>query len=420
MATSVIADTSYVAIDRFVSLDSTTGVIGETVLLLGHVNQAGSVVRLLTLSTADGGPLGVPAITELPAGSCFPELPNQLLYSRYVQPRHVIALDAQQKMALLPIFVTSNGSVWTGQWSCAGSAVDTAEAGKATAIAEMPGSSFTDGIPRLIVGTSKGQLMVYVPGQSGMLEFEQVVDLAPGQKINDLAPFPLYWGISMGVAVGDEIRGYMGIGPSPVQIFSRQNPSGRDIKSFRVFWSVEDEVASSSEQIDIAYCDGTASQVYYASVAATTFGTGALDSLTGLQPRMTPSGTAKSGTHSLLILKASGFEVLFRLGYGSQSGAAGCAVDVTNESSQVCAVCPVSLTGDIDGSEVVNSGDLIRMVNYIFKSGQEPDGCVAVADVNCSGSVNATDLIRLINFTFKAGDPPCNVCTIFNGTWSCP
>jgi len=70
------------------------------------------------------------------------------------------------------------------------------------------------------------------------------------------------------------------------------------------------------------------------------------------------------------------------------------------------APCPV-LMGDVNVSGEVNSSDLIYYVNYIFKSGPEPQPRRESGDVNCTGGLTGGDIIYLVNYMFKGGAPPC-------------
>jgi hypothetical protein len=85
-----------------------------------------------------------------------------------------------------------------------------------------------------------------------------------------------------------------------------------------------------------------------------------------------------------------------------------------------CNVVVVDVTGDVNLSGSITSADIIGLVNYVFKSGAEPQPCVGAGDVNCSGTVTSADIIGLVNFVFKSGTPPCDVCTLIPATWTCP
>jgi hypothetical protein len=82
--------------------------------------------------------------------------------------------------------------------------------------------------------------------------------------------------------------------------------------------------------------------------------------------------------------------------------------------------CIVWITGDANLSGSVTSSDLILLVHYIFKRGDEPAPCPAAGDVNCNGAITVADVIYLVNFLFKTGPPPCDVCPLIEGgTWEC-
>ena len=62
--------------------------------------------------------------------------------------------------------------------------------------------------------------------------------------------------------------------------------------------------------------------------------------------------------------------------------------------------------GDANGDRTVNVGDAVYVINYIFKSGKNPDPLEA-ADANCDGSRNVGDAVYVINYIFKGGPAPC-------------
>jgi len=73
--------------------------------------------------------------------------------------------------------------------------------------------------------------------------------------------------------------------------------------------------------------------------------------------------------------------------------------------------CPITLTGDVNGSNTITSADIIYLVGYVFKGGPQPQPCIAAGDVNCSGTVTSADIIYLVGYVFKGGAAPCNACT---------
>jgi len=64
------------------------------------------------------------------------------------------------------------------------------------------------------------------------------------------------------------------------------------------------------------------------------------------------------------------------------------------------------LCGDATDDEVVNVGDAVCIINYIFKGGQPPSPLDA-GDANCDGDINVGDAVYIINYIFKGGLEPC-------------
>ncbi len=64
------------------------------------------------------------------------------------------------------------------------------------------------------------------------------------------------------------------------------------------------------------------------------------------------------------------------------------------------------LPGDTNGDGIVDLGDVILVLNYLFKEAPAPIP-LWTADANCDELVDLGDAIRLLNYLFKEGDPPC-------------
>lgn len=63
------------------------------------------------------------------------------------------------------------------------------------------------------------------------------------------------------------------------------------------------------------------------------------------------------------------------------------------------------IRGDANGDGVINSADVVYLINYLFKDGPPPDPLEA-GDVNCDEIINSADVVYLINYLFKGGPPP--------------
>jgi hypothetical protein len=75
--------------------------------------------------------------------------------------------------------------------------------------------------------------------------------------------------------------------------------------------------------------------------------------------------------------------------------------DPSNEATGVRYV-----TGDCNGDGSVDPGDVVFLINYLFRDGSPPQP-VGAGDVNCDGEVNPGDVVYLINYLFRDGPPPC-------------
>ena len=65
----------------------------------------------------------------------------------------------------------------------------------------------------------------------------------------------------------------------------------------------------------------------------------------------------------------------------------------------------VYVCGDANEDGVINSADIVYLVNYLFKGGSPPEPSEA-GDTNCDGIINSADVVYLINYLFKGGPLP--------------
>ena len=68
--------------------------------------------------------------------------------------------------------------------------------------------------------------------------------------------------------------------------------------------------------------------------------------------------------------------------------------------------------GDANGDYVVNVGDIVYLVTYLYKSGPAPLCPLARGDANKDGVINVGDVVYLVTFAYKGGPEP--VCP---GIW---
>jgi len=61
--------------------------------------------------------------------------------------------------------------------------------------------------------------------------------------------------------------------------------------------------------------------------------------------------------------------------------------------------------GDCNNDGTIDVGDVVYLVNYLYKNGSAPDPQQA-GDCNCDATVDLGDVVYLINYLFKQGSPP--------------
>jgi hypothetical protein len=63
------------------------------------------------------------------------------------------------------------------------------------------------------------------------------------------------------------------------------------------------------------------------------------------------------------------------------------------------------IRGDVNGDDVINSADIVYLINYLFVYGPAPQPQDA-GDANHDGAINSADVAYLINYLFVGGPPP--------------
>lgn len=65
--------------------------------------------------------------------------------------------------------------------------------------------------------------------------------------------------------------------------------------------------------------------------------------------------------------------------------------------------------GDTNADGSLNIGDVVFLINYIFKEGAAPDP-LSVGDTNGDCTINIGDAVTLVNYIFREGPPPVIGC----------
>ena len=68
-----------------------------------------------------------------------------------------------------------------------------------------------------------------------------------------------------------------------------------------------------------------------------------------------------------------------------------------------------SVPGDANNDSLVNVGDVVFLVNYLYRTGSQP--CVMeAADPNADCKVDVGDVVYLVNYLYREGPPPSAGC----------
>ena len=71
---------------------------------------------------------------------------------------------------------------------------------------------------------------------------------------------------------------------------------------------------------------------------------------------------------------------------------------------------PPYLCGDSNCDGIIDVGDAVYLISYIFRGGPPPFPQVCAGDVNNDGITNVGDAVYLISYIFRDGPPPQNTC----------
>jgi hypothetical protein len=63
------------------------------------------------------------------------------------------------------------------------------------------------------------------------------------------------------------------------------------------------------------------------------------------------------------------------------------------------------LFGDVNGDGSIDLGDVVYLVNYLWRGGPPPDPYQA-GDANCDGTITISDIVYLVNYLFYGGSAP--------------
>jgi len=105
--------------------------------------------------------------------------------------------------------------------------------------------------------------------------------------------------------------------------------------------------------------------------------------------------------------KSSSTHYTMRVSAGGQSSTIGIGNSTHYKGMAGYVYATFVQRGDANGDGVINSADVVYLINYLFIGGPAPIPPEA-GDANCDGVINSADVSYLINYLFIGGPPPCS------------
>lgn len=415
---SQTSDSLFIDVD--VAPDSTVdGVVDELekIVILCAAPDQSSFVRLMSLNSRTGEQIGEVVNVDVPPSPCVPPEPIhppdpiKVMYSRCFMPGDVLVLHADHVVSYEHILLSRQGTPQFGSWNCMPPMIDPTEVSEATAIGEMPGDAFSDGQPRLLIGTRTGQIVVIVMSGAGGPVVERIItDLFPPEPIKEIEPIQMADGdVHAGIGTGVDIYGLLDIdaGAAAPRLGFHLIPQVGDevlVADFGFFHDIFSG-ATLDDDHEFIITDGTSSALTLASFPSNASGVVTYSVMRTVPPNPVMP-VSHIATGSLLMVAADSSGVYYDPSSDSLTGPSGCSLEITDSDPSGCACC-VGLRGDVNGDGVdADPVDLSYLVDFLFSSGPAPI-CDDEADVNGdTASADPVDLSYLVDFLFSAGPVP--------------
>jgi uncharacterized repeat protein (TIGR01451 family) len=73
--------------------------------------------------------------------------------------------------------------------------------------------------------------------------------------------------------------------------------------------------------------------------------------------------------------------------------------------ADACTRSPIYILGDVNTDGIIELGDVVFLINYLFRAGPAPEP-IWLGDANCDDLVELGDVVYLINYLFRGGPSP--------------
>ncbi len=371
------------------SIDNISGIHYVSILTLNHLNgiQRGSTLKL-AIPTGDGGPATILWSKHFMSD-----------FARGVEPSPFIIFRNYVIRYLRPHFAADGTPVVDGSFVTIPAFFEAGEYGEPTCMAELPGSEFDDGCPRLFVGTDLGFIFILVNSPLGGVALDGIVPISD-DAILDLEPIPQHGYIALGVMINNVIYGFSSHIPDPGDpwdvLFSIFDQRVTPLTDFDVFDPKDMPLPLLDLQAGLILANGTGELGRF-SIPADAGGV----IIPKLNIETGSRNIRKIAAGSLLMLPADESTILYDPTFSEETGSSGCGVDITDPDPDYC----YGLCADVDNNGLVNILDIVYLVNYKYKSGPEPY-IMNLGNVDGIDPVNILDIVYLINYKYKSGSEP--------------
>jgi hypothetical protein len=407
------SDTTYLAID-LVYLSYEKGFTGDIPAIVFRDNESESYhFWAMTLNPETGSQKGTklklrpPPDDNIPVDVLWVQHFNQ--FDKGTVPSPFIVFE-NHHLYTFPLTFEEDGTPVAGGWSLIDPLTSPDPYGNATCAAELPGTEFQDGWPRLFIGTELGNIIVLVSEWEGIYLDDIFTVTLTSQPILDIEPIPQFGYISLGILTNNLIYG---VDPEmsridkeeklAVTIYSLADPRPSPLGDFDIFGGKFSYPPDDVTPIPLILANGS-NELGLTSILSSMSGSYTLEVTTDNKDYK----INMAGTGSLLTLSDDGPPPRYDPAYSEETGSSGCEVDVIDDINGSCDY----ICGDANGDDISDILDIVHLIDWKFKDGPHPDPLVA-SNVNGDKVVDILDMVHLIDWKFKE-------CPPGSGPGTCP
>ena len=400
------------ATEEYLFIDLTDVTIGETrgtapspFHLSRDLISEEYFISILTLNSLNGAQLGTTLKLSTPADDVYPAA---ILWSEHFMPTITRGIAPSPFIVMtdytiyhFPLAHETDGTpLMAGDWETISLLQTPDMYGDATCAAELPGSEFGDGKPRLYIGTDEGHIFWLVETAEAGIVVEGDFWYSYG-RIDDLEPIPQYGYIALGALAGNAIYGFdhrtTRDGDNRYMYnFRLIDPRTPPITDFDVIGPNDEQLPGPDYQVSLILANGS-NELGIASISGM-----AEDDITlEITPDTKAENISKIASGSLLMIPTDYSTVLYDPHFNGDDGSSECESELIGVPPDPCH----NICGDVDNDGLVNILDIVYLLNYKYKEGPAPY-ILRLGDIDGIDPINILDIVYLINYKYKEGPNP--------------